>query len=127
MADFGALDTFTLEAAADLSAAQYHVVRGVATNTCNISSQATDSDMLGVLLNKPVSGGFATVADGGIAKVVAGAAINAYDVLTSNSSGRAAVVTSGQVAFGRALGTAGADGDLITVRLMKPIRWAGAP
>lgn len=128
MADFSAdLDTYTLQAAADLSALQYHIVRGAAINTCNVASNAVDSDILGVLQNKPTSGHFATIADGGISKVVAGGAVTVYDLVTCNGSGRAATVTSGQIAFGKAFSTSANDGELISVRLMEPIRWSGAP
>lgn len=131
MAESNLLFTISgLEAAADLSAKQYHLVRLSAANKVNQASQAVNSGLLGVLQNKPKSGEFATVADDGLSKVVAGAAITAGDLLTTNSSGRAIVVTSlasGQeMVFGRALDTAGTDGDVITARLFPPIRWTGA-
>jgi hypothetical protein len=80
-----------------------------------------------VLQNKPKSGEPATVFDGGISKVVAGGAITAGDIITTNGSGRAAVVTSGQMAGGRALTAAGADGEFIDAKLFPPIKWFGAP
>lgn len=127
MATYSALETLTVEAAADLSGKQYHIIRGAGLNLCNVASDATNSDMLGVLQNKPQSGEFACVADGGESKVVAGGTVTVYDYVTCNGSGRAATVASGQMAFGQALETSGADGEIITARLMKPIRWAGAP
>ena len=121
------IERYTLEAAADLSAKQYHFVRYVATQKCNQASEAANSGLVGVLQNKPKSGEPATVFDGGLAKVVAGGAITAGDILTTNSSGRAAVVTSGQMAGGRALTAAGADGEILEVKLFPPVKWFGAP
>lgn len=126
MAEFGQIETLTRQAAADLSAKQYHFVRGSAAGKCNQSSLDTDSAMLGVLQNKPKSDEFATVGFLGKSKVVAGAAVTADDIITTNSSGRAVTVTSGDMAGGRALETAGADGDIITALLFPPVRWAGA-
>lgn len=127
MAEFGDLETIAgLAAAADLSGKQYHLVRLSAAWTVNQASEAANSALLGVLQNKPKSGEAATVADGGTSKVVAGAAITAGAVLSTNGSGRAIAVVSGAVAFGQALTAAGADGDVISARLMKPVRWAGA-
>lgn len=118
----------TLEAAADLSAKQYHLVRQSAANTCNQASDATNSALAGVLLNKPAaSGRFASVGVQGISKVVAGAAITQGAILSTNGSGRAITVVSGAVAFGRALAAAGADGDIISAAIFPAVRWAGAP
>ena len=119
--------TNTLEAAANLSALQYHIMRISAANKCNVSSQATDSDMCGILLNKPQSGEGASIAYSGRGKVVAGGAVTAGDHITCNGSGRAATVTSGQVALGQALETSGADGQIIDIVQYYPVRWAGAP
>ena len=83
--------------------------------------------MLGVLQNKPESGQAASVAYGGLSKAVAGASISVWDNLTVNGSGRAITVTSGSMCLGQAVEAAGADGDIITVLLSKPVRWAGAP
>lgn len=127
MAQFGRQETLTgVEAAADLSGKQYHFVRYSAANKVDQASLATDSALVGVLQNKPKAGEFATVAYAGLSKVVAGAAITAGDIITTNSSGRAATVASGQMAAGRALEAAGADGDIITALLFPPVRWSGA-
>ena len=126
MAVFGQQETMTLEAAADLSGKQYHFVRLSAVNKCNQASEAVNSGLVGVQQNKPKANEFATVAFFGQSKVTAGGAITAGDILTTNSSGRAAVIASGQVAAGRALETAGADGDLISALLFPPVRWTGA-
>ena len=119
--------TNTLNAGADLSALQYHIMRISGVNACNVSSQATDSDMCGILLNKPASGEGASIQYSGRGRVVAGAAVTAGDHVTCNGSGRAATVTSGQMALGQALETSGADGQIIDVIQYYPVRWAGAP
>lgn len=127
MAEFGLVETLTLQAAADLSAKQYHFVRLSAAQKCNQASEAANSATVGVLQNKPKVDEFATVGFFGKSKIVAGGAVTAGDILTTNSSGRAAVVTSGQMAAGRSLDTAGADGDIITALLFPPVKWFGAP
>lgn len=127
MAEFGKLETLTLQAAADLSLFQYKAIRGAGAASCNVASNAADSDMIGILINKPASGEFASVAYSGMSKACAGAAVTVYDQLTVNGSGRVITVTSGSMCLGQALEAAGADGDIITVLLSKPVRWAGAP
>jgi len=126
MAAYKDLETFTMTAAADLSGLQYHIVRLSAAKNMNVASDATNSALIGVLQTVPQANEWGTVADGGISKVVAGGAITVGDILTCNGSGRAATVASGQVAFGRALEAATANGDVITARLMTPVRWSGA-
>jgi hypothetical protein len=126
MAEFGVQEALTLQAAADLSAVQYHIVRLSAAQSCNVASDSTNSGILGVLQTKPKTGEFATVGYLGKSKVVAGAAITVGAIITNNSSGRAAAVASGGMAFGRALEAAAADGDIITCVLFPPVRWAGA-
>lgn len=124
---FGPQHTYTLEANADLSTKQYHFMRYVATEKCDQASLDTSSELLGVLQNKPrASGQAATIADVGDSIVVAGASITAGTIITTNSSGRAVAVGSGDMAAGRALTAAGADGDQIRARLFAPVRWAGA-
>jgi len=127
MAEFGRVETVTLKAAADLSGKQYHAVRMSAANACNQASLSTDSAIVGVLQNKPQSTEAATVGYMGISKITVGGVVTAGDVLTSNSSGRAATVASGQIAIGRALETSTQNGDVITAILQSPVRWAGAP
>src|SRR3972149_1729195 len=111
MAEFVGLETYTMEAAADLSAKQYHIVRGSAANKCNQGSASTDSGLIGILQNKPQSGEFACVADGGISKVVAGGTVTANGPVTTNGSGRAANAVSGEMVIGRAIDTATTDGE----------------
>jgi len=126
MAEYGDLDTFTLKAAADLSAKRYHIMRASAEGYCNMASHSTNSTMIGVLINDPQANGHATIAYEGKSKVVAGAAVSANAFITTNGSGRAVAVASGGMACGRALQAASADGEVITCQLFPPIRWAGA-
>ena len=72
MAGFGDLDTLALQAAVDLSAAQYTVVRGSAAGLCNIASNAAASSVLGILQNKPRANEAATIGFDGISKAIAG-------------------------------------------------------
>ena len=124
----GPLHTFTLKAGADLSGKQYIIGRISAAGEVNQASLATDSDMVGVQQNKPdtATGAAVTVGDLGISWIIAGAAVTAGAVMTTDSSGRAITVASGQIAIGRAIDTAGAAGDQIRAQLFPPVRWAGA-
>ena len=128
MAGFHGLQTFTLKASADLSGKQYHLMYQDASKSCNLSSLATQVEGAGILQNKPnTAGRHATIADGGISKVVGGAAITQGKYFTCNTSGRAITVTSGDMAYGRALETVSADGDVFEGRIFTPFRWSGAP
>lgn len=118
--------TNTVEAAADLSAIQYHIMRLSAVNKCNMSSNAADSDMCGILQNKPQSGEPATIQYFGPGRAVAGATVTAGDHITCDGSGRAITVTSGSMSLGQALET-GASGNTIDIVQYYPVRWAGAP
>lgn len=121
--EFGKQETFTLQAAVDLSAARYHVARVSAAQTCNIASLATDDAIVGVIQNKAESGERVTIADGGTTKVVAGAAVTVNALLTTNGSGRAVAASSGDYVIGRALDAVSGNGDVLKMRLYKPTRW----
>lgn len=125
--EFGALETITRNAAADLSGKQYHGMRLVAGGLCNQASLVTDSDNFGILQNKPESGEAAAIAYAGRTIAVAGAAITETNHISFNASGRVITVTSGDMTHGVALNAAAADGDQITVLLAHPRRWSGAP
>lgn len=120
------IHAMTLEAAADLSALQYHLMRISAINKTNLATVATTSTLLGTLLNKPKSGEFASIGFFGESKVVAGGVITAGDLITTTTSGRAAVVASAQIAVGRALETSANDGEIIKVLFFPAVRWTGA-
>lgn len=127
MAEFGRVETLTLQAAADLRNNQYNVVRISGVQLCNVASDAAKSSVIGVLANKPNTNQFAEIAVFGKYKVVAGAAITAGDNISYNGSGRAITVVSGNnMVIGKALETSTADGQLISVWLTTPMQWAGA-
>lgn len=126
--EFGPRDTMALVADSDLTAKQYIImaVSSGTLNNCHQSSLSTDPGIVGVLQNAPKSGEPATVAYEGFSKVVAGGAIGVNVFIGSNSSGKAQVVNSGDMAIGRTLEAATADKDIIGVLLMNPVRWSGA-
>ena len=86
----------------------------------------TSTALLGVMQNNPGRGEAMTIAYAGPSKVVAGGALTVNALITSNASGRAAAVTSGDLVAGRVLEAAGADGDVISCLLFHPVRWSGA-
>ena len=114
------------KADADLSDKQYHIIRLTGDRTCNIGSLATDLNLAGVLQNKPKSGDHATVKFMGRGKVVAGAAISANALFTTNGSGRAvaASTNSGGIdtVVGRVLQAAGGDGEIVDCVYLPPFR-----
>lgn len=116
---------FTAKAEASLDEGLYHVlhITGNGPEVNRLYDQ-NDSTMCGVLQNNPgAAGRAAIVAYLGLSKIVAGGAISAGDVLTCNTSARAITVTSGDMAFGRAIEAAGADGEIIEAILFPPVRW----
>lgn len=120
MAESGPLiQTLTAKAAADLSAKQYHFMRWSAADTVNQASHAAAQDFAGVLLTKPAAADrHAAIAVLGKVKIVAGGAVTVNDFITTNGSGRATAAASGDMIMGRALQTAGADGEVISMQLM---------
>ena len=113
------------KATGDLSAQQYNVMRiNDGQDGVVVCSNAADPRMCGVLTNKPAASGRAAgVAYAGEYKARAGAAVSSTGMfLTVNGSGRVIVAGSGLMALGTNLETAAADGDLISVQLMKPFQ-----
>jgi hypothetical protein len=78
--------TVTLPAAADLSSSQFLAVKVNSSGQAAVAS--TGEFCAGILQNKPGSGQAATVAYGGISKVVAGGNVTAGMTLAANSSGK---------------------------------------
>lgn len=109
-----------------LGSTKYIFVMATGANAANQATNATSSTLLGVLQNDPAVGEAMSIAVSGLSKVVAGGALTVNDIITTNSSGRAAKVASGQMASGRVVEAAGADGDVVTAMLFHPVRWAGA-
>ena len=111
MATQGKFETTTIDAGADLSAAQYKAV--VVGGTI-----AADASAIGLLQNKPAaSGRSATVGYAGEMKAYAAAAITAGARLTVTTSGYVTTATSANIDGGFVVGkalTAAASGDLFT-------------
>lgn len=110
-----------------LGALRYVFVAATAANKANrVVTVPTTGNILGVMQNNPGVGEAMSIAYAGRSKVVAGGAIGANSLITTQSGGRAAVVTSGDMACGRALEASATTGDVISAILFHPIRWAGA-
>ena len=108
--------------ATDLSSCQYHAVKLSAAKTVAIGDANGDLG-IGILQNKPTSGMAAQVFTlcGGICKVYAGDAITYGAVLTPDSSGHMiTTVTDTDIAFGYAIESAGAAGDIIEMLFVGP-------
>lgn len=100
-----------------LTSAKYHAVQLDASGNIEIGEGATDL-LVGVLQNKPASGGAALYRFAGTTKMVAGGAVSIGDWVTSKSDGRALTTTTDKdVIIGRAMEAAAADGDIIEVQL----------
>lgn len=114
---------FSYEAAADLSGAQYTVVRLSGANQVNLAtsprSNMSAHRPVGILQNKPdAAGKGAAVRAYGRSVMVAGAAISAGDEVTYNSSGRGITAnTVGEFSIGTAVTAASADGEHFEVAL----------
>jgi hypothetical protein len=120
MAHDSTLNCITVAANADLSAAQYRFVKLVnSSGEARAARADLNSRVIGVLQNDPAVAGYAaTVAIGGISKVVAGDAITAGVAVTTDSAGRAVPVASADAfEVGIAMVTAAAAGDIIPVLL----------
>lgn len=116
------LNTRTYEAAADLSAKQYHFVESDTSdqvNACDAAGEQAD----GVLQNDPdASGKAATVAVGGRSKVEAGEAISVGDDISTAADGQARTAVTGDVILGTARSAASNAGEIISVELTIPFR-----
>ena len=123
MSSFGPMSTYTAKAAADLRTKQYHVMRYSAEAQVNQASHAAATIVngpIGVLQNKPNSGQAATIAYFGESTVVAGGALTANTLITTNGSGRIAAAVSGDITFGRVMEAASQDGDHVRVLIFPP-------
>jgi hypothetical protein len=90
------LQTFTLKAGADLSAAanQYKLVK-LDSNGNAVLCAATTDVPIGVLQNTPANNDAAEIAFGGVSKVQAGAALAIGNQIGPNASGQAVALTPG--------------------------------
>ena len=109
----------SFEAAADLSAKQYYLLKdGAAANTVDLAS-VKGGKVRGVLHNKPTSGAGAAVCliGAGTSKVILGGTVARGDELINGTTGKAEKAdANGQFVFGQALAS-GVSGDIIEVAL----------
>lgn len=109
----------SLEAGADLSSAQYQIVK-LSGSGVILTAAITDVP-IGVLQNDPASGEVATVTVSGITKVVASDAISVGALIGTTDDGKAVDVVAGTddtaYVIGQAVTAASADGDVITITL----------
>lgn len=111
----GPILDFPFEAAADLSAKQYHIVEMTAANKVNVCNAATDKP-IGILQNKPKAGEAAIVRMLGISKVIADAELAVGDNYGTSADGQAvAKVAAGDLILGRVLEAAANAGEIATV------------
>lgn len=107
----------------DLSSYQYHFVELSANNTVVICSNATTSNPIGVLQNKPTAAqGVARVRVMGVSRVMAGDAITYGQLVGTDANGEGIAKTANTAKFvGVALDTAAA-GELVTVMIQCGLR-----
>jgi Tol biopolymer transport system component len=84
----------TLEAAADLSAKQYHFVKVDSSGKAAACSGATDVP-IGVLQNDPTAGQTAEIVVTGVTKISSDAALNEGDLIGTSADGQADAKTPG--------------------------------
>lgn len=119
MATYGQTITIPgLLAAADLSSAQYHVMKFASTAGQIKTASAKTSTGIGVLQNDPASGEMASLAVLGISKAVASGSISAGAFLGWNTTGRVRSVTADNTGvFGFANEAATTNGDIIQITI----------
>lgn len=108
---------------ADLSAAEYVIVKVDVSNDQSVVIAAASTDPIcGVLQNKPKAGKAAVVRWGGSSKVIAGGTITRGDRVTSDGSGHAVTTTTNKdVVLGLALSSAVAA-DIVEIQLSHPAK-----
>ena len=111
----------TLEAAADLSSAQFKFVKLDANGKVVAIAAATDVP-IGVLQNKPTSGQAAELMVDGVTKLQADAALTPGTAIGTSADGQADAKVAGtditEYAVGVVLEGAGAAGNLCTARIV---------
>lgn len=98
------------EAAADLSAKQYRVMKMATGGKVDVFSGATDVPV-GILQNKPTAGQTAEVMLLGISKVDSDAALAVGDILAGQTDGQLEVVDAGDYPVGLCVEASGAAGE----------------
>jgi hypothetical protein len=109
-----------LEAAADLSAAQYKFVN-VNSSGQAAAVAAAGGDASGVLQNDPAAAGreASVMVGGGVTKVMAGGTCTRGSQAAADSSGRAVDAVSGDFILGEFLETASVAGTITTLLFQK--------
>lgn len=114
--------TYTYEAGSAID--QYIMVANSTTVNRRAGICAAGALPTGVTLNKSTAQGQAlTVANNGIVKIMAGAAILNGAFIASDAAGKAVTAATGNYAIGRAV-TAGGTGEIIEVQWLGP--WIAA-
>ncbi len=127
----------TAVASTGLTSNQFYLVKTTGVDstysagnlTCLLSTGSTGgiSAVKGVLQNDPDTGQAAIIRVHGLSKVVAGAAFDVGDRLTSDASGLAIKVAStGAWVFGTAESASTASGQIVTARVTEGFTWAGS-
>jgi hypothetical protein len=108
-----------LLAGADLSAAQFRVVKLASTAGEVVLATANTDNAVGILQNNPTAGEAAEVAYLGISKAIASADVTAGEFVTANSTGQVTNInsTAGSTIVGQALEASAVAGSIISVRL----------
>lgn len=90
-------------AGADLSAKQNTFVFADGTDSESIKAATSDTsiEIVGVLVNTPADTETAHIAVGGCVDVIAGGALEPWDLVTTNASGQAVVAATGKVLLGQ--------------------------
>ena len=99
------------EAAADLSAKKYRVVKLATGGKVDVVSGATDVPY-GILQNKPTSGQTAEVMILGISKVESDAALAVGDIIAGQTDGQLEVADAADFPIGLVVEASGAAGEL---------------
>jgi len=107
--------TYAQNAGADLSAKLFYIAK-VDTDE-DIVLCGSGEAALGVIREANVQDKPVSIQTGGIAKVSAGAAFNAGVMVASDGNGQAILATTGMYSIGMALTAAGAQHEIVSVRL----------
>lgn len=119
MASMNRKRSFTFEAGADLSSAQFRFLKLSSGQV--VQNDTAGGTCVGVLITPADAAGKAVEVASGpgqIVKVVAGAAVSVDAKIQSDNAGRAITAASGDHVQGTALTAAGAAGQLIEVLLL---------
>ncbi len=106
----------TVEASADLSAAQFHAMTLTATGLALATAQG--EHLIGILNDDPDALGVAgELVNSGISKWEAGAAVSIGDPVTTNDAGKVIAAATTNIVHGTAMEAAAGSGTIIAVLL----------